>query len=500
MKNFNMKSISFFSGVVMFFGAITSAQTKTDSLKKNLENYVNTTDLKFENQLVSDEAYNLFQQKKTSYYLTGASEVSLSKVYATYSSEQDKFNFGVNFKVGYKEKDLDKADRSKNQLQWLFTPLMESNIKKSFTTLYEKGKWNSDIRVGGKINYFFKGKLNYPGMDISNKDQTGNIIYSHQETNLIIIRNLKLAKILKSIDSLEMVKAESEKSAQSVVGQRLESLKKIASNNPEDDRYVRTKSYLEMITSNENMVLNQLIDKNLDKPKSLDDYKNQIADAEVNELYKANSYNCFRNYWISIWGFYPITEEDTYISTGTSQNFTAQKLKLWEVNAQGNMIFEKNNKFSFYGALGFKVFSNNSAISNSMTLVDYYQYEQYAPTAYNNLAVIENNKAYIGTFEEFTTTNMNLLLVLSLPNTNSAGKERFLTPGISLFTEKNIGQFHAMNLRVGIPLRFRGKSTPINIEPQIILRDINNYSKKTDYSLKPVIGINVGLPFTALYK
>lgn len=164
------------------------------------------------------------------------------------------------------------------------------------------------------------------------------------------------------------------------------------------------------------------------------------------------------------------------------------------------MIFEKNNKFSFYGALGLKVFNNNSAISNSMTLVDYYQYEQYAPTAYNNLAVIENNKAYIGTFEEFTTTNMNLLLVLSLPNTNSAGKERFLTPGISLFTEKNIGQFHAMNLRVGIPLRFRGKSTPINIEPQIILRDINNYNKKTDYSLKPVIGINVGLPFTALYK
>lgn len=156
VNNFNMKSISFFSGVMMFLSVISPAQTKIDSLKKGLEKYVTATDLKFENQIVSDEAYNIFQQKKTSYYLTGASEVSLSKVYATYSSEQDKFNFGVNFKVGYREKDPEKADRSKNQLNWLLTPLVETNIKKSFSTLYEKGKWNSDIRIGGKINYFLK--------------------------------------------------------------------------------------------------------------------------------------------------------------------------------------------------------------------------------------------------------------------------------------------------------------------------------------------------------
>lgn len=299
---------------------------------------------------------------------------------------------------------------------------------------------------------------------------------------------------------METVKLVNEKNLQLSVGKRLDSLKKIASTNPTNIKYTRTKEYIEAITNNHNKTLNQLIDKKIDKPKSLDEYKTQIVQAEVDDLYKAYSYNCFRNYWISVWGFYPVTEKDTYISTGNSQNFSAQKLKLWEFNAQGNMIFEKNNKVSFYGALGFKVFSNNSAISDMMKLVDYYQYEQYAPTTYNNLAVLENDKAYIGKFEEFTTTNLNLLLILSLPNTDSAGKERFLTPGVSLHTEKNIGQFHAMNLRVGIPLRFRGKSTPINIEPQIILRDINNYSKITDYSLKPVIGINVGLPFTALYK
>jgi len=68
------------------------AQTKTDTretkvIKDSLTNYVIRTNSTFENNLVTNRAFNLFLQKKTSYYLSGTFEISLSKLYATYSSD-----------------------------------------------------------------------------------------------------------------------------------------------------------------------------------------------------------------------------------------------------------------------------------------------------------------------------------------------------------------------------------------------------------------------------
>ncbi|UQB69781.1 hypothetical protein [Epilithonimonas zeae] len=230
------------------------------------------------------------------------------------------------------------------------------------------------------------------------------------------------------------------------------------------------------------------------------DYKDQIASAEVNRLYKRNSYNWYKNYWISLWGFYPFKERKTFIASNSANNFESQKLNLWEVNLQGNTIWEFNNTISFYLSSTWKVFQNNSAIADLMTSVDYYKYSQFPQTNQSNLAVLENNKAYIGTYEEFITNTFSLQLVVSLSNTNDKGKEKLLTPGISASFEKNIGFYSATNLRFGIPLRFKGKSTPINIEPQIILRDVGNYANNSEYEVKPTIGINVGLPFIALFK
>jgi len=121
---------------------VDTVMSKTDSLKDNLQKFVKTTDNTFRGALVSERTFNLFLQKKSSYYLSGVSDVSISKLYATYSSEEDKFNFGVNFPVKNKEE----------RLRWIFSPTVESNIKESFTSLYEDGKWQSDIRIGGKVS------------------------------------------------------------------------------------------------------------------------------------------------------------------------------------------------------------------------------------------------------------------------------------------------------------------------------------------------------------
>lgn len=481
MKTKIILSVSF-----LLINFLSWGQGKTVSLKDGLKKFVFETDTTFENKLVTNRAFNLFLQKKSSYYLTGASEISLSKAYATYSSDNDKFNFGVNFKVENDDK----------QLKWLFTPLFESNIKKSFTTLYKKGEWQSDIRLGGKASIFFKGKIKYKGMNIG----------SNEKTKLIIVRNLELSKILKKIDADEKARLEKVESSNILVKLSLDSLKQKtlakAKSEKEQIQFDRTKMYLDSIMENNNKIISELIRKESDNVTTEEEYKTQIANAEVDELYKNNSYTYFQNFWFSVWGFVPLTERKTFIATDNTQNFKEQKLNLWEVNAQLNYLREYNNKFSIFVTAGWKVFQNNSAIADLMTTVDYYQYSQFPQTntTISNLALIENNKAYVGTFKEFTTTSFNSQIVLSLSNTNKDGMERFCTPGISIYFEKNLGEYSATNLRFGFPLRFRGKATPINIEPQIRLNNIDNYSNKTDYKVMPTIGINVGLPFSSLFK
>lgn len=469
---------SLLSVTVFAWGQAKTDTLKINNLKKDLKNYVSETDLTFNNSLVTDRAFNLFLQKKTSYYLSGVSEINLSRYYATYSSDNDKFNFGVNFKNDEKDK----------KLKWLLTPLLESNIKKNFTTLYKKGEWQSDIRFGAKFTLFKWGKITYKGMDLK----------SNQETNLIIVRNLELAKILKKIESDEVVRTEKINTSSQQIYSNIEELKKIANSKP-DEVYKKTKKYLDSLTRNGNTELDLLINTEADKLSTLEDYKTQISTAEVERLFKRDSYTCFQNYWFSVWGFVPLTERKTYIAVNNTVNFEKERLKLWELNLQGNGIWESNNKFSLYASLGWKIFQNNSAIADLMTSVDYYQYSQFPETTKSNLAVLDNNKAYIGEYKEFVTNNFNLQCVLSLSNTDKNGKEKLVTPGISAYIEKNVGDFSATNLRFGVPLRFRGKSTPINIEPQIILKDITNYSNKEEKE-KPTIGINVGIPFTALFK
>jgi len=341
-------------------------------------------------------------------------------------------------------------------------------------------------------------------MNVTKDPKSKENIYSNQEVQMMIVRNMELEKIKSKLDSLETSKTYIDSKTKIQLKKSLDYLENLAKGKvktkEEPNDYDKTQAYITAIRENKDKVLNKLIDDEMDTPVSLEEYKNRIALAEVSKLYKKGSYNWFNNYWASAWGFYSLTAKDTYTALDSLHNFEPQKLKQWEFNLQMNGIHEKNNLISIYWAAGWKVFKNNSALADLMTLVDYYQYTQFPQTKQSNLAVSENDKAYIGEFRNFTTNNFNLKGVFSLSNTYADGEERLCTPGLSAYIEQNIGEYNAMNIRIGVPLRFRGKETPINIEPQIRLNNICNYKNEENFKLKPVIGINVGLPFTALFK
>lgn len=83
-----MKTRIFLTGILLFLMVSTwSQQSKIDSaniliLKQDLTSYVHKTDIVLGDTLVSIKAFNLILQKKASYYLIDASEISISRLYA----------------------------------------------------------------------------------------------------------------------------------------------------------------------------------------------------------------------------------------------------------------------------------------------------------------------------------------------------------------------------------------------------------------------------------
>jgi|GEM_PF-1619964 len=468
------------------------AQNPFNSLQRNLSDYVVNTDTTDRNLLVTSKAYNLFFQKKMTTYLTGASEISLAKVYATYSSENDKFNFGINFKWPRKEDE---------KLHTLLTPMLETNVKKGIATFYEKDEWKSDIRLGAKLTIMFRsGVITYDGLDNANSHKV-NMVKKRNEALRAISKQIKTesssyrertsATLSKSIT---LMRGSAQKLKDSLENIRTALLIDGGATTKLDKKIAELETEIKQVSSLS------------DKPQvSIDDkfkkYTSEIAKAEVEALYEPKAYSRSSVSWISLWGFLPVTESKHFTATNYTERFTEVKFNPWELNLQLNTLVD-GSVASVYCAAGLKLFQNNTALSSLMAEVDNQQYYQFPMSGADtfNTAVLKTNKAYIGNFDKFVTTNLNFLLVITAPDKKKKGGEKLVTPGISIKFEKNLGTFSAANWRFGVPLRFRGKEKPFNLEPYILWKNVNNYSDKANYKVQPTIGVNIGLPIVPLYK
>lgn len=472
--------------VLVLFNLKTNAQTKVtnyDDLIKRVQVIAINTDTVSKNVLVTGKGFNMFIQKKVSTYLTGSSEISLSKLYSTYNSENDKLTFGFN---------AIKTNKETGRLVSLFNPMLETNIKNNFATLYKKEQWQSDIRLGFKYTYLLPlSSINFYGMNTS-KDQKSKMIKKRNAVTQSI-----LDKITKEKSAFSLAGNATLTQSQQLLKAPLDlELSTLQSKSVPTPKEIARIAEIGVILSNINALT---VKEPIKYDKKLEDYESEIAKAEVEALYESDSYTWSQTSWISLWGFYPLTEKKNYIAENNTQIFAEQKFNPWELNAQLNYLRE-GHLGSLFFTTGYKLFQNNSALADLMTSVDYNQYLQFPSIDTLNAAILETNKAFIGEYKEFVTSNFNVQVVLSFSDKKKDGGEKFLTSGVSVRFEKNIGDFSATNWRFGLPLRFRGKEKAINIEPQVRLNNTNNYSNKANYEVQPVFGINVGLPFAALFK
>lgn len=420
-----------------------SAQTITNkTILTGLENELTATE-NDAGMLISNTGLNVFLQRKTLNYLTGVSDLSLAKFYASLSTESDRLNIGFNIPVKY----------SDNSLMLLLNPIIESDIKNGFSTLYKDDEWRGTVRAGMKITYLFPwGTMNF----LPEINNGVNI----KKNNLNLLRKKKYDEIAKALKD-------------------------------EDSALITPVKTFSGTTTTP--ISDQLTDRQL-RVKERKQYE-VIGIAEADYIEKHKSYTWMQTSWLAVWGFTPVTEANKYISPNYSTAFAKTKFKLWELNLQYTHLFQNSRLGTFFISPWLKRFQNNSANADLMESVDYGQYSQIPGTAQTNLALIETNSAFVGDYKEFMTTNFNMQAVYIFPLT-----ETLLKPGISVRYEKNWGTYSPENLRFGIPIAIQGKSTPINVEFQYRINDISNYRSVANHSPKETFGVSVGLPFALLYK
>lgn len=418
-----------------------SSQITNQRILQDIKSDIQSADAN-KNLLVTKTGFNVFIQKKTLNYLTGVTDLSLAKFYASYTADNDKLNFGFNVPA---------VNPYSRRLAFVLNPIFEADVKNSFATLYKDDKWKNNIRGGLKVTYLIPfSTINFWG-DESNKSR---------KDDFKILRTKKYQELEKKLTE--------ETTAKTAEVTLIDGSKATPTTQP---------------TSNRKM-----------KKKRNESFES-IGLAEADYLEKERAFTWIQTAWISAWTLLPLTEAEKYISTDNTQVFKKTKFNLWELNLQLTYLIDNKKFGTFYISPWIKYFQNNSANADLMTTVDYGQYSQFPGTNPQNFALLETNKAFVGTYNEFMTTNFNFQIVYMTPFQNT-----LIKPGLSFRFEKNWGDYSPTNLRFGLPLNIQGKDKPINIELQYRINDINNHKSIADHKPTKTVGISLGFPISLLYK
>jgi hypothetical protein len=426
-----MKSVLFLTVLTILIPSTINAQPAEAvailaRLKAKITNADNTA-------LLTDVGLNAILQRRVINYLTGVSDLSLARFYASYTADNDKLNLGFNIPT---------QNSFTQKIHFIINPIVEADVKSNFATLYKDGKWKNNIRAGLKLTWLpGKGKIKFY--------RSGEAV-----TNLKILRTKKYA-------------AWKNEQTANYAPVPLVSGSAVTSQSPSQEKWDKKEKEL-----------------NAD-----------VGKAEADYLEKEGGYTKIHNYWFSAWAFTPLSKTEQYVTSDATQPFKKIQFNLWEINLQGTYLYEWRKYGIVYGSLWIRRFQNNSANASLMTNVDYGQYSQLPGANPINLALLETNKAYIGNYSEFMTTNLNAQVVYFFPLYNT-----LLKPGVSIRYEKNWGDYSPTDLRFGIPLAIQGKDKPINIELQYRLNDISNYKNEANHKTKKTIGISLGFPIVLLYK
>jgi len=218
----------------------------------------------------------------------------------------------------------------------------------------------------------------------------------------------------------------------------------------------------------------------------------KFATLQAVALIETKNYKLISTHWTGIQLYVPVFSSKYVVAPSLNEDFQQKKSYPAGLMLSHTRLWESSTAGRFFATLSAELLLNNSKMSYDLKKVNYAEYENMGGTDIQHDDELKNNKAYIGTYENFITPSLQYRMVY-FP------VEYHL--GLSLLVQQNFGTCNFLNARIGIPvILINSKKTPaVCFEFYASLTDLTN---KSDNSGSPVnktfVGMSVGIPLSRL--
>ncbi len=399
--------------------------------------------------IISNRGINRFFTDKIGSYLSEGGDVSLFKNYATINTSGGELS--INHNLGKMEKITGRHP--------LTTIGFRARMSDGFATVFSDKKFRNDLGFSVKRTWFGNGTAIF-----SNHCNTPpfNTLGPSQKA----VMNSKRSFILHSLQQ-EMENKTREFEAV------LEKMQENEFENPGDLEPAKKE-------------LREGFFKNLKK-----EYESKFAEMEARALSANGSFERMGTSWTSLTLYIPLTQQQFSVAPSFGENFADEELYAWKLNLSYNEILESNAGGRFFLIFEGGVFQNNTVNTKTIRKVKLLDYKNRGGTDTLRFAELGTSEAYVGSYEKFVTPQVRMQFVW-FPKASNAG--------LSISMEKNFGKYHALNGKLGMPIRFNDKrgDPAVNFELQFRGTDINrSVDTKKSFGKRLSVGFSVGLPFSS---
>ena len=380
----------------------------------------------------NDKMLNIFFSNKIGTAFGGSSDLSLQKFYTSLDANDNSLSIGANYN--------NRGDDSTTKLSWLFSGGIKIKSDNKFATVYENGNFKkNDIGATFKITWIGRGTINIP-----NNSKTINF----KETIKTNQKNLgkKYSKILNKFKS--------------------EELTDLNENNDKIRMY-----YPDIYENSDKLT------KDKENELFVD-----MANEEVDFIEKNNLYSSFWNHWYSLELNVPFGENN-YNITSDTLNIKPTKTKFYALNATFTANYMRQFTKGETVFLKLKVNAkknNNLLVDNPSSL----QYQTTALAASGDTVIKDSNDVYVTNYSQFWTGTITAEPALfTLHN----------TVGFSPALEFNIGYYHNINWKLGIPVSLKDSDGKPKVNFELQWKEVNTLTSSVH-----LVGISANFLFGEL--
>jgi len=407
--------------------AMDSSDAKLIDKKKNqLENYLFNN--KMLNILFADEVGSFFNN---------SDNLLLQEFYASLSADDKSLNFG--FTVN---------NRGKNKLKPLnmvYNFGLKVKAKNKFASFFENGSFNDESDLGISFNIsnvnVFSGAINFTSI----RSKGDEIIYDRGELIKSYRENL-YDSYQKKIDAyIKETLPKKEDSIKSILKQM--------------DGYKNKPDVAQIYT------------------EQAEKFYQKLAEDEITYLKKNKAYRFISSDWVSFDGFAPVTKTKyNILQKDNSGSFEEETFIPWKTSLSWNYFRKYSNNVSYFVAPKLSIQNNNNILVEDITAKTLIVERQ----TFTNGSGIDKTESVYEDYQEFVTLSFGGEVVIFFNK----------TIGFSPSFEQNIGEYKALNWKLGIPISLKDKEGKPKVNFELQWKEVKSLSQSNH-----LVGISASFLF-----